>query len=132
VYSYLFSEKNLSPQNGGFIRAFWLVPDFWGKEFRAVAGSANCFFNCKVRKQILYRDLKWKKSFVKKKECLKTSPVGFFTKSNSSEQNIYRNRRLKINFQRCASQNKTRKIMTNSNSIGMYYKYFNNIIIFMI
>jgi hypothetical protein len=45
--------------------------------------------------------------------------VGFFTKSNSSEQNIYRNHRLKIKFQRCcASQNKTRKIKTNSNSIG--------------
>jgi hypothetical protein len=26
--------------------------------------------------------------------------VGYFTKSNSSEQNIGRNRRLKINFQR--------------------------------
>ena len=52
--------------------------------------------------------------------------MGFFTKSNSSEQNIYRNRRLKINFQRCcASQNKTRKIKTNSNSIGMFYVMFN-------
>ena len=81
---------------------------------------------------MLYRDLKWKKSFVKKKKSLKTHiPVDFFTKSNSSEQNIYRIRRLKINFQRncCASQNKTRKIKTNSNSIGMFYKYFNSFII---
>ena len=31
---------------------------------------------------------------------LKTHFSGFFTKSNSSEQNICRNRRLKINFQR--------------------------------
>jgi phage anti-repressor protein len=54
----------------------------------------------------LYGDLKWKKN---------GDFVGFFTKSNSSEQNIYRYHRLKINFQRCcASQNKTRKIKTNS------------------
>jgi hypothetical protein len=59
------SVKILFPQNGGLIRAFWLVPDSRGKEFRAVAGSAICFFQQSLQKQ-LYRDLKWKKSFVKK------------------------------------------------------------------
>ena len=38
--------KILSPQNGGFIRAFWLVPDSYGREFRAVARSAIVFFFC--------------------------------------------------------------------------------------
>ena len=37
-------------------RAFWLVPDSCGKEFRAVAGSANRFFFNKVCKKKLYRD----------------------------------------------------------------------------
>jgi hypothetical protein len=37
---------------------------------------------------------------VKKKKCLKTHSSGLFSKSNSSEQNICRNRRLKINLQR--------------------------------
>jgi hypothetical protein len=61
------------------------------------------FFQLQSLQKILYRDLKWKKSV--KKSIL----VGFFTKSNSSEQNIYRNDGLKINFQRCcASKNKTR------------------------
>ena len=35
AYSYLFSVKELSAQNGGSQRAFWLVSDSWGKEFRA-------------------------------------------------------------------------------------------------
>jgi hypothetical protein len=48
TYSYLFSVKKLSPQNGGFIRAFWQ-----GKEFRTVAGNANSFFKCEFEK---YRD----------------------------------------------------------------------------
>jgi hypothetical protein len=93
--------------------------------------ECELFFQLQSLQKFLYRDLKWKKCFTKKKKCLKThSIVGFFTKSNSSEQNICRNRRLKINFQRCcASQNKTRKIKTNSNSIGMFYKYFNSFII---
>jgi hypothetical protein len=72
------------------------------------------FFQQSLQKQ-LYRDLKWKKSFFNGQKPI---PVGFFTKSNSSEQNIYINRR----FQRCcASQNKTRKIKTNSNSILRYF-----------
>ena len=80
--------------------------------------SANCFFQQNLQKR-LYRDLKWKKSFFKGEKPI---PVVFFTKSNSSEQ-IYRNRRLKIHFQRCcASQNKTRKIKTNSNSIRYVLK----------
>jgi hypothetical protein len=94
-------------------------------------GCRECelFFQLQSLQNILYRDLKWKKSLIKWKKCLKTHSSGlFFTKSNSSEQNIYRNHRLKINFQRCcASQNKTRKIKTNSN--GMFYKYFNSFII---
>ena len=81
----------------------------------------ECVLLRSLKKQ-LYRDLKWKKSFLKKKKCLKTHSSGFFTKINSSEQNICRNRRLKIHFQRrCASQNKTRKIKTNSNSILLRY-----------
>jgi hypothetical protein len=53
----------LSPQNGGFIRAFWLVPDSFGQEFRAVAGSARIVvFSTSLQKQ-LYRDSKWKKVF---------------------------------------------------------------------
>jgi hypothetical protein len=62
----------------------------------------------------------------------------FFTKSNISEQNIYRNRRFKIHFQRCwegkaikATQGKQRHAWkgkerqntedkTNSNSINSY------------
>jgi hypothetical protein len=77
----------------------------------------------KVCKNNYFRDTKRKKSFFKVEKPI---PVGFFTKSNSSEQNIYRNRRLKIHFQRyCASQNKTRKIKTNSNSMLRYVlKYF--------
>jgi hypothetical protein len=66
---------------------------------------------------------------VEKKICKDTKeekpiPVGFCTKSNSSERNIYRNRRVKIYFQRCcASQNRTRKIKTNSNSIAIAHRY---------
>jgi hypothetical protein len=69
----------MSPQNGGFIREFWLVPDSCGKEFSAVAGECELFFSTKFEKKI-YRD------FCKGE---KTIPVGFFTKSNSSELNIY-------------------------------------------
>jgi hypothetical protein len=67
----------LSPQNGGFIRAFWLVPDSCGKEFRAVAGSARtgansvCFFQQSLQKQ-LFRDLKGKKVFY---QNTKTNPI---------------------------------------------------------
>ena len=75
--SYLFSVKILSPQNGGFIRAFWLVPAPCGKEFRAVAGSARIgFFQQSLQKQ-LYQDLKGKKGFLKERKCLKTHFNGF-------------------------------------------------------
>ena len=40
--------------------------DSYRKEFRAVAGSANCFFQQSLQKK-LYRDLKWKNRFVKEK-----------------------------------------------------------------
>jgi hypothetical protein len=75
----------LSPQNGGFIRAFWLLPDSCGKNFRAVAGSANCFFQQSLQKQLFSR-LQMEKKFFKVEKPI---PVFFFTKSNSSEQNIY-------------------------------------------
>jgi hypothetical protein len=43
--------------------------------------------------------LKWKKVFKAGKESKNSfNSSGFFTKINSSEQNIYRNRRLKIQF----------------------------------
>jgi hypothetical protein len=74
------------------------------------------FFSTKFAKIIISR-LEVKKNFFKGEKAI---PVGFFTKSNSSEENIYRNRRLKIHFQRCASQNKTRKIKTKSNSTSMF------------
>jgi hypothetical protein len=55
------------------------------------------------------------------KSVKKSILVGFFTKSNSSEQNIYRNDGLKINFQRCcASKNKTRKIKTFKLKLNRY------------
>ena len=51
--SYLSSVKILSPQNGGFIRASLVVPDSYGREFRAVARSATKFFlSNKVYKKI--------------------------------------------------------------------------------
>jgi hypothetical protein len=50
----IFSQQKLclSPQNGGFIRAFWPIPIPCGKGFRADTGSPNCFFN-KVCKKYL-------------------------------------------------------------------------------
>jgi hypothetical protein len=65
-----FLSKNLSPQNGGLIRAFWLVPDSRGGEFGAVAGSTNCFYNCKVCKNFISR-LKMEKKFYKVKKVSK-------------------------------------------------------------
>ena len=41
--SYLSSVKTWSPQNGRFIRASLVVPDSYGREFRAVARSATVF-----------------------------------------------------------------------------------------
>ena len=83
------------------------------------------FFN-KVTKKI-YRALKWEKNgFAKEK---KSFPVFFFTKSNCSEQNISRNRHLKIPFERCSKnifstllckQKNPQKIKTYSNSLGMF------------
>jgi hypothetical protein len=46
-----FSVKILSPQNGGFIRAFWLVPDSCGKEFARLQGVSV------AKSGILSRDL---------------------------------------------------------------------------
>jgi hypothetical protein len=62
--------KNLSPQNGGFIRAFWLVPDSWGGEFRAVAGSANCISTAKFANIFISR-LKMEKKFYKEEKVSK-------------------------------------------------------------
>jgi hypothetical protein len=59
----------LSPQNGGFIRAFWIA---------GCAGSARivCFFN-KVCKNN-YIELEVEKSFLKEFFCLKTITVVFY------------------------------------------------------
>ena len=43
----------MSPQNGGFRRAFLVVPDSYGREFRAVARSVIVFLSSKVYKKIL-------------------------------------------------------------------------------
>jgi hypothetical protein len=61
------------------------------------------FSTAKFAKKFISR-LKMEKKFYKE-EKVSNKPilVGFFTKSNSSEQNIYRNRRLKIHFQRCCA-----------------------------
>jgi hypothetical protein len=55
--------KNLSPQNGGFIRAF--------------GGSQIVFSIAKFAKKFISR-LKMVKSFTKKKECLRTHSSGLF------------------------------------------------------
>jgi hypothetical protein len=60
----------LSPQNGGFIRAFWLVPGSCGKDFRAVAAGGTKW---KVRS-----DFKWKKLFFKVEKPIQ---VGFLQKA---------------------------------------------------
>jgi hypothetical protein len=70
----------------------------------------------------LYRDLTSGKKVFKGEKPI---PVGFLRKAIVLNRiYVYRNRRLKIHFQRCyASENKTRKIKTNSNSIltkGMF------------
>ena len=49
----IFSQVKMSPQNGGFRRAFLVVPDSYGREFRAVARSVIVFLSSKVYKQIL-------------------------------------------------------------------------------
>jgi hypothetical protein len=80
------------------------------------------FFSTKFAKTIISR-LKVEKHFVKKKYPFQW---GFFTKSNSSEQNIYRNRRVKVYFQRCcASQLKQNtkdqdKLKLNSYALKIY------------
>ena len=45
------SLKNLSPQNGGFRRAFLVVPDSYEREFRAVARSVVVFCQAKFTKR---------------------------------------------------------------------------------
>jgi hypothetical protein len=51
----------------------------------------------------------------------KTISVGFLRKGNSSEQNIYRNRRLKIHFQRCcASQKQNTKAISGKLKLNRY------------
>jgi hypothetical protein len=62
--------KNLSLQNGGFIRAFWLVPDSWGisrgcREWRIIFSIASFA-------KIFISRLKMEKSFTRKKKCLTT------------------------------------------------------------
>jgi hypothetical protein len=82
------------------------------------------FFSTKFAKTIISR-LKVEKTFCKEEIPI---PVFFFTKSasNSSEQNIYRNRRVKIYFQRCcASQLKQNtkdqdKLKLNSYALKIY------------
>ena len=54
IFPQVSSGKNLSPQNGGFRRAFLVVPDSYGREFRAVARSVIVFFV----KQSLPKDIK--------------------------------------------------------------------------
>jgi hypothetical protein len=44
--------------------AYLLVPDSCGKDFRAVAGSANCFFK-KFAKTIIFETPRGKKVFLK-------------------------------------------------------------------
>jgi hypothetical protein len=65
------------------------------------------------------------KKFGKEEKVSKNIPVGFFTKINSSEQ--WTEYMQQSTLCCCASQNKTRKIKTNS--IGMFYKYLNSFII---
>ena len=112
----LFSVKNLSPQNDGFIRHFgWSQTPEAGNfaRLQQLQGVRIVFSTAKIAKNFISRLKMEKKVLQRRKKCLKPILVGFFTKSNSSEQNIYRNRRLKINCQRCcARQNETRKIKT--------------------
>ena len=59
-YSYLFSVKILSPQNGGFIRAFWLVPDSYTENIARLRGVRLFFLSSKVYRKIKIRDFTWK------------------------------------------------------------------------
>ena len=51
-----FSGKNLSPQNGGFRRAFLVVPDSYGEIFARLRGVRMC--DCFFVKQSLEKDIK--------------------------------------------------------------------------
>jgi hypothetical protein len=84
-------------------------------------GCRECelFFQLQSLQKFLYRDLKWKKSFIKWKKCQNRIYI---------QKSSFKNKFSTL-LTCCASQNKTRKIKTNSNSIGMFYKYFNSFII---
>jgi hypothetical protein len=91
------------PGPHGWWMAHWKGHFGWSqtpeaRNFALLQGVRIVFSTEKFAKKILYRDLKWKKSLVKKKKCLKTHSSGFFTKSNSSEQNICRNRHLGADY----------------------------------
>jgi hypothetical protein len=60
----------LAGKNGGFVRAFWVVPNFRGKEFQ---GVRIVFFQQRLQKNS-YRDLKWEKMFCKGDKFLKNKP----------------------------------------------------------
>ena len=48
-----FLSQNLSPQNGGFMRALFARPNLFGREFCAVARSVIVFLSSHVYKNIL-------------------------------------------------------------------------------
>jgi hypothetical protein len=60
-----FLSKKVVSTNWRIYKGVLVGPRLKGKEFRAVSGSANCFFQLQNLKKNLYRDLKRKKSFVK-------------------------------------------------------------------
>jgi hypothetical protein len=88
----------MSEQNGGFMG---ILANSRLLRQGLSRGCRECellFFSTKLKKNI-YRELKWKKMVLQRRK--KSFPVFSFTKSNCSEQNINRNRHLKISFERC-------------------------------
>ena len=82
--------------------SIWLVPIF--------CRECELFFQQSLQKNIiLYRDLKWKISFVKEIIILKTHR-GFFKKSDSSEQDIYRYHRLNYSFKVVKTKTKHKRL----------------------
>jgi hypothetical protein len=47
-------------------------PRLLSREISRGCREFNCFFNCNVCKHFYIETVKWKKSFTKKKTCLKT------------------------------------------------------------
>jgi hypothetical protein len=72
-----FLSKNFVSTKWRIYKGFWLVPDSCGKEFHAVAGSANCFFSTKFAKTIISR-LKVEKKFFKEVRVSKNPFQWFF------------------------------------------------------